>query len=64
MTAISKNVYINKLDEIVGKYNNTYDRTIKMEPAGTPQGTCSEDHVEHNVKDTKFKFGDYVTVPK
>ena len=35
-----------------------------MKPAGTPQGTCSEDHVEHNVKDTKFKFGDCVTVSK
>ena len=24
MTSISKNVYINKLDDIVNKYNNTY----------------------------------------
>ena len=33
MTSISKNVYIDKLDEIVYKYNNTYHRTIKMKPA-------------------------------
>ena len=26
MTSISKNVYINKLDDIVDKYNNTYQR--------------------------------------
>ena len=29
MTSISKNVYINKLDDIVNKYNNTYHETIK-----------------------------------
>ena len=28
--SISKNVYINKLDYIVNKYNNTYHSTIKM----------------------------------
>ena len=30
MTSISKNVYIDKLDDIVNKYNNTYHRTIKL----------------------------------
>ena len=30
MTSISKNMYIDKLDNIVNKYNNTYYRTIKM----------------------------------
>ena len=32
MTSISKNVYIDKLDDIVNKYNNAYHRTIKMKP--------------------------------
>ena len=32
MTAISKNVYFNALDDIVDKYNNTVHRTIKMKP--------------------------------
>ena len=32
MTAISKNVYFNVLDDIVNKYNNTIQRTIKMKP--------------------------------
>ena len=32
MTSISKNVYIDKLDDIVNKYNNTYHTTIKMKP--------------------------------
>ena len=30
MTAISKNVYFDVLDDIVTKYNNTVHRTIKM----------------------------------
>ena len=29
MTSISKTVYIDKLDDIVSKYNNTCHRTIK-----------------------------------
>ena len=32
MTSISKNVYINKLDDTVNEYDNTYHRTIKMKP--------------------------------
>ena len=32
MTAISKNVYFDVLDDIVNKYNNTVHRTIKMKP--------------------------------
>ena len=30
MTSISKNSYIDKLDDIVNKCDNTYHRTIKM----------------------------------
>ena len=32
MTSVSKNVYIDKLDDIVDNYNTTYHRTIKMTP--------------------------------
>ena len=32
MNSVSKNVYIDKLDDIVNKYNNTYNRTIKTKP--------------------------------
>ena len=32
MTSISKNAYINKLDDIVNKYNNIYHRPIKIKP--------------------------------
>ena len=34
MTRISENVYIDKLHDIVNKYNNTYHSTIKMKPVG------------------------------
>ena len=32
MTSISKNVYIDKLDHIIKKYNNTYHTSVKMKP--------------------------------
>ena len=32
MTSISKNVYIDNLDDIVKEYNNTYHKSIKMKP--------------------------------
>ena len=32
MTSVSKNVYIDKLGDIVDEYNNTYHKAIKMKP--------------------------------
>ena len=32
MTSISENVYIDKLDDTVNEYNNTYHKAIKMKP--------------------------------
>ena len=39
ITSISKNTYIDKLDDIVNEYNNTYHRTIKMKPADVKDNT-------------------------
>ena len=39
MTSISKNVYIDKLDDIVDEYNNTYHTTIKMKPISVKDNT-------------------------
>ena len=39
MTSISKNVYIDKLDDIVNKYNNTYHSTIKIKPVDVKPNT-------------------------
>ena len=39
MTSVSKNVYIDKLDDIVNEYNNTYHTTIKMKPIDVKNST-------------------------
>ena len=39
MTSISKNVYRDKLDDIVNKYNNKYHSTIKMKPVDIKSNT-------------------------
>ena len=39
MTSISKNVYIDKLGDIVNKYNTTYHITIKMKPVDVKPST-------------------------
>ena len=39
LTAISKNVYIDKLDDMVSKFNNTYHRTIRMKPVDVKDNT-------------------------
>ena len=39
MTSTSKTVYIDKLDDAVNKYNNTYHRTIKMKPVDAKLST-------------------------
>ena len=50
MTSISKNVYIDKLIDIVHEYNSTYHKTIKMKPVDVKDNTyidltelCSDD---------------------
>ena len=64
MTSVSKNVYINKLDDIVGEYNNTYHRTIKMKPVDAKDNTYIDFEKEGNDKDPNFKVGDHVRISK
>ena len=79
MTSISKNVYINKLDDIVNKYNNTYHRTIKMKPVDNKDNTYVDAMALHsadlrstklhsnkkvNDKNPKFKVGGHVRISK
>ena len=64
MTAISKNVYIDKLDDIVDEYNNTYHRIIKMKPVDVKDNTYVDSKKEVNDKDPKFKVGDHVRISK
>ena len=55
-------MYIDKLDAIVNKYNNTYHTTIKMKPIDVKDNTYINTNKEINYKDPKFKVGDYVRI--
>ena len=61
---ISKNVYVDKLDDIVDKYNNTYHTTIKMKPIDVEDNAYINTDKETNDKDSKFKVGDHVKISK
>ena len=64
MTSVSKNVYIDKLDDIVDEYNSTYHTTIKMKPIDVKDNTYINTDKETNDKDPKFKVGDRVRISK
>ena len=64
MTSISKNVYIDKLDDIVNEYNNTHHRTIKRKPIDVKDNTYINIGKEVNDKDPKFKIGDHVRISR
>ena len=60
MTSISKNVYIDKLDDKVHKCSNTYQRSIKMKPVHVKSNTYINFGKEIHDKDSKFRIGDIV----
>ena len=62
MTSISKNVCIDKLDDIVNECNNAYHTTIKMKPIDVNVNTYINTDKETNDKDPKFKVGDRVRI--
>ena len=60
MTANSKFVNFNVLNDIVGEYNNTDHRTINMKPIDVK----SDCFAEYNEKYPKLKLGDHVRISK
>ena len=64
MTAISKNVYVDVLNDIVNRYNNTVHKTIKMKPIDVTDDYYVKYNEEFNKKDSKFKVGDHVKISK
>ena len=64
VTLISKNVYIDKLDDIVKKYNNNYHTSIKMKPVDFKDNTYIDFKKEVNDKNPKFNVGHHVRIPK
>ena len=64
MTKVSKNVCIDKLDDIAGEYNNKYNRAIKMKPVDVKDNTYIDFKEKVNDKDRKFKVGDHARISK
>ena len=64
MTSTSKSMYIDKLDDIVNEYNNTYHRTIKMKPVDVTSSTYIDFNVEKSNKDPDFEVSDDVRISK
>ena len=64
MTSVSKNVHVDKLDDIVHKYNNIYHSAIKMKPVDVKTNTYIDSSKEINDKDPEFKIGGTVRTSK
>ena len=64
MTSARKNVYIDKLDDIVNVYNNAYHGTIKMKLVDVKDNAYINFGKEFNDKEPKFKVWDHVRISK
>ena len=63
MTSVSRNMHINKLDDVVNKYNNTYS-TIKIKPLDVKSRAYINSIKEINDEGPKIKIGDIVRISK
>ena len=63
-TSVSKNIYIDKLDDIVNQYNNTYHSKIKMKPVDVKSNTYIDSSKEIDNKNLKLKIGDTLRISK
>ena len=64
VTSISKNVYIDKLDDTANKCNNKYHRAIKMKSIHVRDNTYINFGNEMNDKDPKFQVGGHASISK
>ena len=64
MTSVSKNVHIDKLDDIVNKYNNTYHSTFKIKLIDVKSSAYIDFNKKNNKEGPKFKVVDNVRIPK
>ena len=53
-------MYIDKSDDIVNEYNNTYHRIIKIKPLEVKSSTYNK----NNTESPKFKVGDNIRISK
>ena len=64
MTLILKNAYIDRLDETINKYRNTYHRAIKMKPVYVNPSMYIDFNKENNMEGPKFEVGNYIRILK
>ena len=64
MTAISRNIYIEKLADIVNEYNTTNHITIKIKPSDVKSNTYIDFGVENYDKDLKFLIVDHIRISR
>ena len=64
MTAVSKNVYFDVLNDIIDKYNNTFHRTTAMKLIDVKSDSYAEYKEDFSEKDPKFRVGDHVRISK
>ena len=64
MTFISKNVYIDKLEYKVNKYNDTYHSAIKIKPVGVMSNSYINSNNKIDDKDCIFKIDQVVRISK
>ena len=57
-------MYIDKLDDIITKYNSTHDKTIKIRLVDLKNNTYIDSNKEVNETDPKFEVGDHVRISK
>ena len=62
MTSISKNLYIDKLGDVVNEYNNAYHRTIRMKPLDVKDNTYIDSMELHSNEDPNLEVGDHVGI--
>ena len=62
MISVSTNFYIDKLDNIVSKCNNTYHKTINMRPLDVRSSTYIDFDKRNNKEDPEYKVGDHVRI--
>ena len=62
VSSISKNVYTNKLDDIINEYSNIYHGTIKMRSVAVTSSTCIDFNVNSSDKDPGYETGDLVRI--
>ena len=57
-------MHIDKLDDIVNEYDNSYHKKIKMKPIDGKTSSNFDFGVENNGKNPKLEVGDHVKISK